>query len=95
MATPTQVSAWIEQAEADLVAAKVDHAGLGACHRRYWIQQCYSYRYPFLVEGEYKAPVSYQDWDAYQGNAQGAQAAVARLLGAVKEELKLFKRRPK
>jgi hypothetical protein len=54
-----------------------------------------SYRYPFLVDGEYKAPVSYEDWDAYQGNVVGAQAAVSRLLSAVKEELKIFARTPK
>jgi hypothetical protein len=177
MATPTQVRTWIEQADADLVAARVEHDGLGECHRRYWIQQSYekaikayalmrwtggagdeaqfarlfllqhsplttvaeantplskplhllareveafvrsfdnatlllkidattprndpaevSYRYPFLVDGDYKAPASYDDWDAYQGNVAGAQAAVARLLGAVKDELKIFARTPK
>jgi hypothetical protein len=177
MATLTQVRTWIEQANADLVAAEVEDARLRECHRRYWIQQSYekaikayalmrwtgganddaqfarlfllqhsplktvaqantplskalhllareveafvrildnadlllkidattprndpvevSYRYPFLVEGEYKAPVSYEDWDAYQGNVTGAQAAVKRLLSAVKEELKIFARTPK
>lgn len=177
MATPTQVKAWIEQADADLIAARVDDGGLRECHRRYWVQQSYekaikayalmrwtggpteaaqfahlfllqhsplktvaqantplskplhllardveafvrhldnadlllkidattprsdptevSYRYPFLVDGDYKAPISYDDWDAYQGNALGAQAAVTRLLGAVKDELRIFARRPK
>ncbi len=51
-----------------------------------------SYRYPFIVNGEYKAPASYEDWDAYQGNVAGAEAAVGRLLGAVKGELKIFAR---
>jgi hypothetical protein len=54
-----------------------------------------SYRYPFLVDDEYKAPASYREWDAYQGNSAGAQAAVGRLLGAVKDELKIFARTPK
>jgi IS1 family transposase len=54
-----------------------------------------SYRYPFLVDGEYVAPASYDDWDAYQGNVPGAQSAVIRLLAAVKEELRIFARTPK
>lgn len=41
MASPQQVEAWIEQAEDDLEAARVDAAGLSECHRRYWIQQAY------------------------------------------------------
>ena len=41
MATPTQVRTWIAQADADLVAARVEHDGLGECHRRYWLQQSY------------------------------------------------------
>lgn len=177
MATSKQVKTWIEQAEADLVAARVRADGLGECHRRYWIQQSYekaikafalmrwtgtagdeaqfarlfllqhsplktvveantplskplhllareveafvraldnaamllkidattprndpaevSYRYPFLVDGGYVAPASYEEWDAYQGNDAGAQAAVQRLLSSVKEEFKIFARTPK
>jgi len=177
MATPQQVKTWIAQAEADLVAAQVVAAGLGECHRRYWIQQSYekgikayalmrwtgdadhdaefarlfllqhsplktvldasaplskplhllarevevfvrgldnadlllkidattprndpgeiSYRYPFTANGDYVAPASFGDWDAYQGNVVGVRAAVRRLLGAVKDPLKLFARTPK
>lgn len=177
MVTPKHVRTWIEQAEADLGAARVRDGALAECHRRYWIQQSYekaikafalmrwtgaagdeaqfarlfllqhsplktvaevdtplskplhllarvveafvrgldnagmllkidattprndpaevSYRYPFVVDGEYRAPASYEDWDAYQGNVAGAEAAVGRLLGAVKEELKIFARTPK
>jgi hypothetical protein len=177
MATSKQVKTWIQQAEADLDAARVEDARLGECHRRYWIQQSYekaikayalmrwtgaavdepqfarlfllqhsplktvteattplskplhllarevetfvrrldnhdlllkidattprnepaevSYRYPFLVDDEYRAPVFYREWDAYQGNFAGAQAAVGRLLSAVKDELKIFARSPK
>lgn len=41
MITPAQVRAWIEQSEADLLAARTDADGLRECHRRYWIQQSY------------------------------------------------------
>jgi hypothetical protein len=41
MATPKQVRAWIDQADADLVASRARSVGLGECHRRYWIQQSY------------------------------------------------------
>lgn len=41
MATPAQVDAWIEQAQADLFAARVQAEGVAECHRRYWIQQSY------------------------------------------------------
>lgn len=54
-----------------------------------------SYRYPFRVGGEYLPPASFGGWDAYQGNIVGAQAAVDRLIGAVKDELRIFARRPK
>ncbi|MEZ4301864.1 MAG: hypothetical protein R3B70_43420 [Polyangiaceae bacterium] len=54
-----------------------------------------SYRYPFLVDGDFVAPVAYSEWDAYQGNVAGALAAVERLLAAVKDELRIFARTPK
>jgi len=55
-----------------------------------------SYRYPFIIaDGEYVAPAAYEGWDRYQGNLAGALAAVGRLIGAVKEELKVFARTPK
>jgi hypothetical protein len=54
-----------------------------------------SYRYPFIEAGDYVAPASFEGWDAYQGNVAGACAAVGRLLGAVRKELKIFVRRPK
>ncbi len=54
-----------------------------------------SYRYPFIVAGEYIAPISFEDWDNYQGNIAGAQAAVKRLLAEVKKELQIFARTPK
>ncbi|WP_437886362.1 hypothetical protein [Sorangium sp. So ce307] len=54
-----------------------------------------SYRYPFVVDGDYVAPVSFDGWDSYQGNLVGAQAAVSRLLAAVKDELRIFARTPK
>lgn len=53
-----------------------------------------SYRYPFLHAGEYVPPARFEEWDSYQGNAQGAQAAVTRLLRAVKDELRIFARAP-
>jgi hypothetical protein len=174
VATLRQVEAWIEQAEADLLAASARAPELRECHRRYWLQQGYekaikayalmrwnggpenerefhrtfllqhaplkvvsevstplskamyllrreveifvrrldnseillkidatiprndpaeiSYRYPFLQEGEYTSPARFDGWDAYQGNPQGTQAAVARLLRAVKDELKIWGR---
>ena len=177
MATTKHVKTWIEQAEADLVAAGVVTDGVGECHRRYWMQQScekaikalalmrwtgslgddaqftkefllqhsplkavaelntslskplhllareveafvraldnsaallkidattprndpakVSYRYPFIVDGDYVAPASYDEWDAYQGNQAGAEAAVRRLIGAVKDEFKIFARTPK
>lgn len=54
-----------------------------------------SYRYPFIVEGEYVAPISFDGWDNYQGNFEGVRAAVTRLIAAVKAELTTFARRPK
>jgi hypothetical protein len=54
-----------------------------------------SYRYPFIVDGDYIAPISFDEWDGYQGNGAGAQAAVTRLLSAVKDELRTFARKPK
>jgi hypothetical protein len=179
MATPKQVRTWIQQAEADLRAARVDASDLRPCHQRYWLQQSYekaikayalmrwngdvnqepqfnrlfllqhspiktvtetdtplskslhllrrevqsfiqgdlagvaasllkidattprhdpeevSYRYPFLEDGEYVAPAVYEGWDGYQGNLLSASGAVERLLQAVKDELKLFSRKPK
>jgi len=53
-----------------------------------------SYRYPFQHQRGFVAPASFDGWDAYQGNAMGACAAVGRLIGAVREERKLFGRRP-
>jgi hypothetical protein len=178
MATRQQVKAWIEQADADLLAARAESADLRECHRRYWIQQAYekaikafalmrwnggveehaqferlfllqhsplktvaetntplskalhllerevqsfvrknlageastllkidsttprnapeeiSYRYPFLVDGEYTAPTAYEDWDGYQGSFMAARGAVERLLRAVRDELKLFGLKP-
>jgi hypothetical protein len=35
MATTKQVKAWIDQAEADLAAAKSQGDGISECHRRY------------------------------------------------------------
>jgi len=175
MATPAQVDAWIQQAEADLRAARVVDEGIAECHRRYWIQQSCekalkayalmkwtegaaaeelefrrmfllqhsplktlsgvgtpltkrlhllrrevvlfvngldnaallwkidgttprndpaetSYRYPFVHEGEYAAPAAFVGWDAYQGNATGACAAVNRLIAAVRDERSEFAR---
>lgn len=54
-----------------------------------------SYRYPFLRDGSYVPLASFDGWDAYQGNAQGARAAVERLLRAVKGELRTFARAPR
>jgi hypothetical protein len=54
-----------------------------------------SYRYPFISDGDYVAPAAYEGWDAYQGNVAGARAAVARLLAAVKDDLRIFARTPK
>jgi hypothetical protein len=54
-----------------------------------------SYRYPFVVDGDYIAPASFDGWDSYQGNTAGAQASVARLLSAVREEVRVFDRKPK
>jgi len=53
-----------------------------------------SYRYPFLVEDELKAPSEYEDWNVYQGNRTGALAAVRRLIAAVRDELRVARRRP-
>lgn len=178
MATRQQVKAWVEQADADLLAARAESSDLRECHRRYWIQQAYekaikayalmhwngtaqeqsqferlfllqhsplktvaetmtplskalhvldrdvrafvlknlsgeastllkidsttprnapeeiSYRYPFLVDGKYTAPIAYEDWDGYQGNFMAARGAVERLLRAVRAELKLFGLKP-
>jgi hypothetical protein len=41
MVTPRQVRSWIDQAEADLAAAKAHGEGISECHRRYWLQQSY------------------------------------------------------
>jgi hypothetical protein len=177
MATPKQVRAWLEQAEADLLASRAEGDEIKDCHRRFWIQQSYeksikayalmrwqgtaeedaefarmflfqhsplmlvsttntplskalhllardvdsfvsnldnsellvkidatrprqdpteiSYRYPFLKDGGYVAPCAYDGWDGYQGNALGARAAVTRLLGAVRDEFRIFARTPK
>jgi hypothetical protein len=177
MATPKQVRTWLDQANFDIGASRVEAEGLQACHQRYWIQQSYeksikayalmrwrgapadeaeftrlfllqhsplktlsqantplskalhllareveafvrgldnadlllridattprndpaevSYRYPFVVDGDYVAPGAYDGWDRYQGNVAGARAAVARLLAAVHEELRIFARTPK
>lgn len=177
MATPKQVRAWLEQAEADLQASRAEGDGTKDCHRRYWIQQAYektikayalmrwqgnaeeeaefnrlfllqhsplkvvstavtplskalhllardveafvrgldnsallvkidattprndpaeiSYRYPFLVDGNYVAPAGYDGWDSYQGDAVGARAAVSRLISTVRDELRVFARAPK
>jgi hypothetical protein len=54
-----------------------------------------SYRYPFVINGDDVAPVSFDGWDSYQGNLVGAQAAVTRLLSAVKDEHRVFARTPK
>ncbi len=54
-----------------------------------------SYRYPFMINGDYVAPSAYDDWDNYQGNSAGAQAAVKRLLAKVKAEFSNFGRAPK
>lgn len=177
MATPRQVRSWIDQAEADLAAARVEAVGIAECHRRYWLQQSYekaikalalmkwtggaadeaefarqfllqhsplkkvgttptplskalralarvldaqvhgmdngnillridattptsdpvevSYRYPFLRDGQFLPPASFDDWDLYQGNFMAAESAVRRLIGVVKDELKLFALTPK
>jgi hypothetical protein len=177
MATPKQVRSWIDQAEADLAAARADAGGVAECHRRYWLQQSYekaikalalmkwtggaadeaeftrqfllqhsplkkvgttsttlskplralarelgaqvrrldnghvlikidataptsdpaevSYRYPFHRDGEFVPPASFDDWDDYQGNFMAAESAVRRLIGVVKDELKLFGRTPR
>jgi hypothetical protein len=54
-----------------------------------------SYRYPFISDGDYVPPAAYEAWDTYQGNVEGALAAVGRLLKAVKDELSFFARKPK
>lgn len=54
-----------------------------------------SYRYPFVFNGADVAPVSFDGWDSYQGNIAAVQAAVRRLLSAVKAELSVFARTPK
>jgi hypothetical protein len=177
MATTKQVKAWIDQAEADLAAAKSQGDGISECHRRYWIQQSYekaikalalmkwaggatdeaefarqfllqhsplkrvgtnistlskallllarelvrqisaldngqlllkidattptslpsevSYRYPFQHDGEFVSPASFAGWDLYQGDFMAVESAVRRLIGVVKDELKLFGRTPK
>jgi hypothetical protein len=41
MTEPKQVRSWIEQAEADLAAARTRGDGIAECHRRYWLQQSY------------------------------------------------------
>jgi HEPN domain-containing protein len=41
MALLEDVSNWLAQAEADLRAARAEHADVAECHRRYWIQQSY------------------------------------------------------
>lgn len=185
MATSEQVRPWIQQAKADLQAARVDSKGIAECHRRYWAQQVYekamkaltliwfkgseeednalcgllshsplkhlerhiddpksalpkelsrkrlftlerqvrafvrthdehgwlrriddlepskkptdvSYRYPFFDgESNYIAPTDFRDWDSHLGGIAGAVGAVEKLLQAVDDEFKAFKRTPK
>jgi hypothetical protein len=54
-----------------------------------------SYRYPFRHNGDYVSPASYSDWDLYQGDSMAVKSAVGRLIGVVRDELKLFGRTPK
>jgi len=54
-----------------------------------------SYRYPFRYNNEYVPPAEYPDWDHYQGNHEGIRAGVARLINAVKAELRMSARSPK
>ena len=54
-----------------------------------------SYRYPFINDGRYLAPVHFEGWDGYQGPLDGVQASARRLLKLVKNQSKKFSRGPK
>lgn len=184
MATFKQVDPWVQQAKADLRAAKVAANEIAECHRRYWIQQSYekaikalalirfkgsdeedsalctllshspmkflkkhaddptsalpkgltrkkifglerevqifvrslaqfeflarideegpsknpsdvSYRYPFYdQEANYVAPANIENWSEYLGGLDAAFAAVEKMIRAVDDEYRTFKRKP-
>ncbi len=52
-----------------------------------------SYRYPFVVGGDWVAPSEYEGWAAYQGTIGQVRTATRKLLDAVKVELSYVKRR--
>jgi len=54
-----------------------------------------SYRYPFYdQEANYVAPAEFPDWDSHLGGIDGAIGAIEKMVRAVEDEFKAFKRKP-